>query len=116
VQVLQQALRLLPSDKQSREATTHYNVLKNLGWARLGQQRFNEARSLLYEAMTLLPDKAPAHCLLGKAYAGLGQRPEAEAAWQRCIGLAHAHDPDEDRWIGEGRAYIGQPAPGGAPP
>ena len=47
VQVLQQALRQLTSDEASREASTHYNVLKNLGWAREGQQRLNEARSLL---------------------------------------------------------------------
>jgi tetratricopeptide (TPR) repeat protein len=116
VQVLQQALRLLPSDEKSREATTRYHVLKNLGWARVGQQRLNDARSLLDEAIVLLPHNAPAHCLLGKAYAGLGKQPEAEVAWRQCIGLAHAHDPDEDRWLGEGRAYLDRPAPGGAQP
>jgi tetratricopeptide (TPR) repeat protein len=112
VQVLRTALRQLPSDDKRGEVHTRYNMLKNLGWARLGQERFNEARSMLDEAMALRPNAAPAHCLLGKTYAGLGKRPEAEASWQRCIGLAHAHDADEDRWIGEGRAYLRQPAPG----
>jgi tetratricopeptide (TPR) repeat protein len=116
VQVLQRALRLLAADEKSPEATTRYHMLKNLSWARVGQQRWNDARSLLDEAIVLLPDNAPAHCLLGKAYAGLGKRSEAELAWRRCIGLAHAHDPDEDRWIGEGRAYLDRPAAGGAQP
>jgi uncharacterized protein HemY len=116
VQALQKALWQFQSDEKPREEHTRYNVLKNLGWARVGQQRFHEARSSLDQAMALRPDAAPAHCLLGKAYAGLGQRPEAEAAWQRCIGLAHAQDPDEDRWIREGQAYLRQPAPGGEQP
>jgi tetratricopeptide (TPR) repeat protein len=93
-----------------------YTVLKNLGWARLGQQRFNEAYGLLDQAVALRPDAAPAHCLLGKVYAGMNKRPEAELAWQRCIGLAHTHDPDEDRWIGEGRTYLRRPIPGGVQP
>jgi tetratricopeptide (TPR) repeat protein len=116
VQVLRQALRLLSSDEKVQEVTTRYNVLKNLGWAHVGQQRLNEAHKLLHEAMALLPDKAPAYCLLGKTYAGLGKRPEAEAAWHSCIRWAHADDPDEDRWIGEGQAYIGQLGPGGVQP
>jgi hypothetical protein len=113
VQVLQQALRQLRSDEQPREVHMRYNVLKNLGWARVGQKRFNDAHSLLAQASGLLPDEAPAHCLLGKVYAGLDQKPQAEAAWKRCIGLAYEHDPDEDRWIGEGQAYLRQPTPGG---
>jgi tetratricopeptide (TPR) repeat protein len=116
VQVLQKALWQFQSDGKPSEAHTRYNVWKNLGWARVGQQRFYEARSSLDQALALRPDAAPAHCLLGKVYAGLGQRPEAEAAWHSCIRFAHAQDPDEDRWIGEGQAYLRQLAPGGEQP
>jgi tetratricopeptide (TPR) repeat protein len=68
VQELEKALRQFQPDGKPREAETRYNLLKNLGWARVGQQRFNDARSVLEQAIALHPNAAPAYCLLAKVY------------------------------------------------
>lgn len=104
--VLHKVLQIIRSKGKPNEEKVHYDVLKNLGWARVEQKRFRDARDLLNDAVQLLPERAPAHCLLGKVYAGLEDSSQAQAAWTRCISLAKIENPDEDRWIGEGRAYL----------
>lgn len=47
-----------------------YLLLKNLGWARLGQNRYAEAKSHLLEAIELDNNIAAAHCLLAQVYEG----------------------------------------------
>jgi Flp pilus assembly protein TadD len=83
-----------------------YNVLKNLAWARIGQGRLGEARSLLEEAAGLMPNLAPAHCLLARALAETGDAAGAVGQWRRCLAWADPRDPDEDAWIGEARAAL----------
>ena len=77
-----------------------YEVLKNLGWARLGQQRYAEAEPYLREAIKLVEDKAPAHCLLAQVLEGVEEAEKAEESWDKCIGYGSSYDPDEDTWLG----------------
>jgi tetratricopeptide (TPR) repeat protein len=77
-----------------------YEILKNLGWARVGQARYNDAETYLKSAIELIEDKAPAHCLQAQVFEGLGEEEAAMASWERCLQYATSYDPDEDTWIG----------------
>lgn len=79
---------------------TKYALLKNLGWARLMQQRYPEALEQLEMARTLDSQIASAYCLKAQALEGLGDGKGAQVQWQSCILLARKQDPDQDIWVG----------------
>lgn len=83
-----------------------YDLYKNLGWARLGQARYEEASLELHAAVTLSPEKAPAHCLLAQVLEGRGDLAGASGEWELCLKLADPLRPDEDTWIGMARQRI----------
>jgi tetratricopeptide (TPR) repeat protein len=80
-----------------------YDMLKNLGWARLGQGRYSEAEVHLRAAVEIDADEAPAHCLLAYALEGQGDDTSALAEWENCLRFADPRKPDEDVWIGSAR-------------
>jgi tetratricopeptide (TPR) repeat protein len=82
------------------EEAAKYEILKNLGWARLGQARYNEAETYLQSAIDLIDDKAPAHCLQAQVLEGLDEKDAALVSWERCLQYASSYAPDEDVWIG----------------
>lgn len=86
-----------------REEMVRYDMLKNLGWARLGQARYAEAEMHLRSAINLASDQAPAHCLLAQALEGEGDTAGAMAEWEYCLKYAAGNNPDEDTWIGIAR-------------
>lgn len=77
-----------------------YNLLKNLGWARLEQQRYPEAEAKLQAAIALDSDRAPAHCLLAQVLDAQAQQNAAHQHWEACLQYANSGNPDEDHWIG----------------
>lgn len=77
-----------------------YANYKNLGWARLQQQRYTESQDALQRAIRLFPNHAAAYCLLAQAQDGLKNSPAALTAWEQCLRYANQKDPDEDYWIG----------------
>lgn len=89
--------------------TVRYALLKNLGWARLGQARYPEALGLLQRAAALAPAPAAAHCLLGRLYAATERPAEAREAWQRCRAQARLDSIDDDAWLAEAAAYLDAP-------
>jgi Flp pilus assembly protein TadD len=97
-------LRLLNAE----EADVRYDMLKNLGWARLGQARYAEAVTRLQQAVELRADLAPAHCLLAQAYEGLDHAQAATSAWEQCLAYASVFRPDEDNWISMAKARFAQ--------
>lgn len=80
-----------------------YEILKNLGWARLGQERYDEAEPYLAEAAALLPDKAAAYCLQAQVREGRGETEAALKDWESCLQFASSYNADEDVWIGLAR-------------
>lgn len=103
--VLLRAQERLQSTKSFLEIETRYDILKNLGWARLEQKRYFEACDLLEQAVQLLPTEAPAHCLLARLYAALADVERASSEWEGCLG-ANPKVPEEDRWLGEAKAAL----------
>jgi Flp pilus assembly protein TadD len=72
---------------------------KNLGWARLGQGRYAEAKAELLTAIDLDRKQASAYGLLAQALEGLGEKVEALVVWENCLRYASSYRPDEDTWI-----------------
>ncbi len=100
-------------DKAGQEALVEvpikelqYELLKNLGWARLGQARYNEAEIHLQEAIDLRGDAAPAYCLLAQVREGLEAPDGVLEDWENCLRYASRYEADEDAWIGLARQRL----------
>jgi tetratricopeptide (TPR) repeat protein len=83
-----------------------YDLHKNLGWARLGQERYEEAIVELQAAIDLFPEKAPAHCLLAQVLEKKSDQAGAQREWEICLTYADSQRPDEDTWIGMARQRL----------
>jgi len=99
------------SHSDSEWTQLEYSLLKNLGWARLKQKRYGEAKAVLQEAIDLDKKSASAYCLLGQAMekeiesklesASLLNYPQIVTMFENCIKLANPRgDIDEDKWLG----------------
>ena len=84
-----------------------YAILKNLGWARLGQGFHAEAESHLREASEMMGDRAPAYCLLAQVLEAQGKEALAKAEWENCLRYASRYDRDEEGWIAIAKARLG---------
>ena len=80
-----------------------YSLLKNLGWARLKQERYAEAKDALEAAIKIenIPKQASAYCLLAQAIEKLDH---SQKAWQQalvnCLEYPiNRHNPEEDEWV-----------------
>ncbi len=100
---------LLDALEQARDNDIRYSAYKNLGWARLEQKRYAEAATFLQSAITLAPDRAPAHCLFAQVLEGLSEPGRASVEWEDCLRYASEARLDEDRWLGMARKQL-QPA------
>ena len=81
---------------------------------RFNQQRYDEARTNLEEAIRFEQDvlqtasfqenvsanRAAAHCLLAQVADAQGQTVPANDAWEQCLQKADSGNPDEDAWVG----------------
>ena len=95
--------------------TTHYVLLKNLGWARLQQGDYSAAADKLQAAIklqataglapknadpssdTALPIASP-HCLLAQVKTAQGDKTAALTDWETCNAEANPYIPEEDEW------------------
>lgn len=78
----------------------YYNLLKNMAWLRLNQERYLEADPLLREAIQLDNERAPAHCLQAQVLDAQEQLDTGLESWEKCVQYADGNNPDEDHWIG----------------
>ncbi|GAB4204624.1 MAG: hypothetical protein Fur006_59960 [Coleofasciculaceae cyanobacterium] len=100
VSLLQQGLALTPNN------SVKYSLLKNLGWAYLGQNRPNRAKPVLNQAIQLNKEKASAYCLLARVQDAEGQSTNAITAWNSCHRYASRTHPDEKQWFQEARKRL----------
>ncbi|WP_159784755.1 tetratricopeptide repeat protein [Sodalinema gerasimenkoae] len=86
-----------------------YIFLKNLGWARLMQDRPFEAESELRKALEINPQDASPHCLLAQALEAQNKQPAAVLEqWQQCYALARGFNSEEDTWLDLARQRLSQ--------
>jgi tetratricopeptide (TPR) repeat protein len=90
----------------SSDNEIRYDLLKNLGWARLMQERYQEAELSLESAIKITPDKASAYCLLAQTYDKQNYLDKSINSWEKCLSLATEYDTDEDVWINMGRIRL----------
>ncbi|MEM9271458.1 MAG: tetratricopeptide repeat protein [Cyanobacteria bacterium P01_F01_bin.143] len=83
-----------------------YSLNKNLGWARIKQQRYADAEKYLETAIGILENKASAHCLLAISMEKSNQNQEAMQEWEKCVAYADSLNIDEDQWIGEAQKRL----------
>jgi tetratricopeptide (TPR) repeat protein len=86
-----------------------YGLYKNLGWARLKQNRYPAAKEALQKAVAILGKRTDdtniknpgaAHCLLAQTLEQLKES-TAMGEWEKCSQIElpkHRFDPDEDTW------------------
>jgi tetratricopeptide (TPR) repeat protein len=110
----QAAMLLVTGLEQAEEKNSppeiKYSFYKNLGWARLNQNRGREAKEVLQKAVNILgnPEEnkyinnpGAAHCLLAQTLEQLKES-TALGEWEKCRQLKPPppplFDPDEDTW------------------
>ncbi|MFB2917911.1 protein kinase domain-containing protein [Aerosakkonema funiforme] len=76
-----------------------YSLLKNLGWVRLKQQRYDEAKKHLQDAIKLDSDRASAYCLLAQVKEAQKDIKDSLVHWENCRKYADMKNPDEDNWM-----------------
>jgi len=102
---------LLSGLDKAQDDYVRYDVLKNLGWARLGQKRYAEAETHLNAALQINANKAPAHCLLAQIFEGQAKLTVAKTEWENCLRYASERDTDEDAWLALARSFLGGNTP-----
>ncbi len=105
VQVLLRAQDQVRERPATIAVETRYHVLKNLGWARLEQERYDEAHGHLAAAVGLLADEAAGHCLLGRLHGARGETELATSEWEACL-KADPRKIEQDRWRGKAKAFL----------
>jgi tetratricopeptide (TPR) repeat protein len=87
----------------------YYNLLKNLGWARLMQERYDEAEAKLGIAIKVNPDRSAAYCLLAQVVEAKSpkdspkNKTKAVEFWTKCASKVTPRDlakPEDDDWHG----------------
>ena len=98
------ATLLLEGLAKSQDNQVRYSLLRNLGWVRLNQKRFQQARERLEEAIAIreFSSEPKVHCLMAQTLDGLGDRVKALSEWQQCSSLPPQGQktPELDTWLG----------------
>ena len=98
---------LLLAKEQNSDSEVRYSLFKNLGWVRLEQGRYEEARQTLQAAIGIaknpegakyMSNLGAAHCLLAQVLDKQKQSTALEQ-WQKCCQLGSRLNPDEDTWL-----------------
>lgn len=100
---LERGLSLVKADLAQTSpdvAREYYNLLKNMAWVRVQQQRYLEAETLADEAINQDALRATAYCLKAEALDAQKQYDAALPIWESCVQYADGSNPDEDRWVG----------------
>lgn len=85
-------LEALPSGRLTKAALLNY-----AGWALFKQKDYAQAQRNLQQALTLDPERASAHCLLGQVYEAQGNKARAIVAWQGCLHYT-SDAPEVKQW------------------
>lgn len=92
IAIITAGLKLDPKD------SVKYGLIKNLGWAYKGQNRYSEAKKYLQAAINLDGERASAYCLLAQVLEASGSATNATIQWQYCRRYADITHIDEQHW------------------
>jgi tetratricopeptide (TPR) repeat protein len=82
-----------------------YSLLKNLGWARFMQKRYDQAEDKLKKAAQVEPNRSSSYCLLAQVLEAKYPKDlsKAQSTWFDCKNKENNGDffkPEEDDWYG----------------
>jgi tetratricopeptide (TPR) repeat protein len=83
----------------------YYSLLKNLGWARFMQERYDEAEDKLRLAIKVNPERSAAFCLLAQVLEAKSSKDKTQLLghWTKCASNLTPSDiakPEDDNWQG----------------
>lgn len=95
--VLEEGLSLIYEDTYNDQDVLYeeYNLLKNLGWLRLGEGHYIDAESFLQKAIELNSYRASAYCLQAQIMESTNREEESIIYWENCIRYAVGSNPDD---------------------
>ncbi|MHC5747826.1 MAG: protein kinase domain-containing protein [Nostoc sp.] len=106
------ALEGLQKTKDPERQATLY---KNLGWAKLGQKKYGEAKEYLEKAIKLDSKRTDAYCLLAQVHEVLGEINHARISWEVCL-VAESNQLEVQKWRKQVlKRLLGDIVPGSLP-
>jgi tetratricopeptide (TPR) repeat protein len=100
-----ESTKSMTSGENSSEGGVYYSLRKNMGWARLMQERYAESEVQLRSAIALDSKRSSAYCLLAQVLEA--KEPNNQAItiefWTKCISYATSRDfsqSEGDDWYG----------------
>jgi tetratricopeptide (TPR) repeat protein len=91
---------------ESLDPKLEHIVRKNIGWARLIQKNYSEAKAALLDSIDLESkikleeyEIAPSHCLMAQVLDDTGDKNEALKEWSTCNENANPSIPEQDEWM-----------------
>ncbi len=92
-------LQLRYFDKMDNQTKSAF--WKNFGWVKWKQEKYQQAKDDLEQAIALKADSeqwAAPHCLLAQVLEQLNEQPKALEQWEICLLEHSIYDPNELRW------------------
>ena len=72
-------------------------LYKNLGWAKLEQNRYVEAKIYIQKALELDPERTDAYCLLAQLQESQNDKTSANLSWEVCLSM-DSNLPEVREW------------------
>ncbi|MCC5640158.1 serine/threonine-protein kinase [Nostoc sp. CHAB 5844] len=82
--------------ERTQDVDIQTTLYKNLGWAKLEQKHYDEAKTYLEKSIKLNPS-ADAYCLLAQVQEKKGKTQDARLSWEACL-LAASSSPEVQGW------------------
>ncbi|MHC0067405.1 protein kinase domain-containing protein [Nostoc sp. UIC 10890] len=86
--------------QKTKEPKLQAALYKNLGWAKLEQNKLGQAKEYLEKAGELDPQRADTYCLLAQVQEALGDNDNSWLNWEACL-ILESKVPEVFRWRGD---------------
>ncbi|MEQ9553678.1 MAG: tetratricopeptide repeat protein [Coleofasciculus sp. G3-WIS-01] len=94
-------------DLEDRDKNSLQSVLyKNLGWARLEQNRYQDAENYLQKAIKLDNKQAASHCIIAQIWQKQGDYKKALISWKNCRNAESGGLPEVQVWQTDALEYL----------
>ncbi|WDD36188.1 tetratricopeptide repeat protein (plasmid) [Nostoc sp. UHCC 0926] len=101
--------------QKTKDLESQATLYKNLGWAKLGQKKYSEAKEYLEKATDLDSKRTDAYCLLAQVHEALGEINHARISWEVCL-VAESNQLEVQKWRKQVlKRLLGDIVPGSSP-
>ncbi|MBN3945319.1 MAG: tetratricopeptide repeat protein [Nostoc sp. NMS7] len=101
--------------QKTKDPESQATLYKNLGWAKLGQKKYSEAKEYLEKAIKLDSKRTDAYCLLAQVHEMKGEINHARISWEVCL-VAESNQLEVQKWRKQVlKRLLGDIMPGSSP-